>query len=127
MKRGEAGFTIMEALVAFAILSLMLVAIYAASGTALRGVGRAQGVERAVLLAQSKLAEIAALRTTFPATSKGSFAGTQVRWRIDATDVHMNAMGALRLQDIHLELTWPEDDATRTIAVDTRHLGWLTE
>jgi general secretion pathway protein I len=121
------GFTIVEALVAFALLSLMLIAIYAASGTALRGVDRAHFAERAVLLAESKLAEIDAMRTSLPETSTGLFPGTDVRWRIDAKEVDLKDPGMLRLQELRLELVWNQDGARRQLIVNARHLGQVRE
>lgn len=123
----ESGFTVIEALVALGVLSVVLVSIYGASGTALRGVERAQGTDRAIQLAESKLAELGALRTVLPDTSKGTFPGTGVDWRVEAKDLVAGDGGPVRVQDVHLELIWSEGNARKTLAVDTRHLGWMNK
>lgn len=123
MRADDSGFTIVEALVAFAILSVVLMSLYGASGTALHSVGRAQNVDEALLLARSKLAEIAAKGTVVSETSGGAFAGTDKRWKLDAKDIDPQDEGALRLQEIHLEIMWQEDGSDRSLAVATRHLG----
>jgi general secretion pathway protein I len=59
---GQRGFTLIEALIAFAILAVTLVAIYQAMGTSFRTLDRAAGVDEAVLVAQSVLDRIVAER-----------------------------------------------------------------
>ncbi|WP_176245030.1 type IV pilus modification PilV family protein [Oceanibacterium hippocampi] len=54
---GEQGFSLLELIVAFAILSLSLVAIYQVVAGSFRGLREAEIVGRALLIAESKLAE----------------------------------------------------------------------
>jgi general secretion pathway protein I len=54
-RRGSAGFSLLELLVALAIMSMALGLLYQASTGALRGVGDLQTQQRANLLAQSIL------------------------------------------------------------------------
>lgn len=121
--RGDGGFTIMETLVAFALLSLLLVSLYGAGGTALKSADRATGIDRAVMLAESKLAEFTAMRTALPDSGRGTFAGTGVAWRMEARPIAGVGAANLHLQEVHLELSWTEDGHDKRLAVDTRHLG----
>src|SRR5262249_59953856 len=53
MRQGEAGFTLIEVLVAFAIVALVLAGIYQALAGAFRGGNRAQEQERVPALARA--------------------------------------------------------------------------
>ena len=72
----EEGFTLVEALVAFAILAVVLISLYEAMGTGLRSFGAAAKVEEAVLIAQSQLDRIVALNH-LPQQREGKIAGTE--------------------------------------------------
>jgi hypothetical protein len=122
MSARERGFTILETLVAFAVLTAVICALYEACGVSLRLVGESDGSERAALLAQSKLDEIAAIRDPLQPASSGTFAGGDVAWRIDAHDLPGTAAGPspLHLQSVRLTLAWP---GAKPLVVNTRHLG----
>jgi general secretion pathway protein I len=74
----EAGFTLLETLVALVILSFALTALYNSTGTSARAI-RASGAHmEARLLAETMLAEVASLRAPKPGTTSGSY--KQFRW-----------------------------------------------
>ena len=81
MRNGQAGFTLVEALIAFAILSLMMVTLYQAAGTGLRTFDSAAETDRAVLVAQSQLDRITSLRR-LPDMRQGKVAGTPFTWTL---------------------------------------------
>lgn len=118
----ERGFTLVEALIAFAILSLTLVALYGAFGTSITGLARSRGVDEAVLIAQSRLAELAAAKQ-LPPVFEGAVEGSIYRWRIElvpdsAPEPPEQAAAPLRPQKIKLVVDWPENDRRRHIAVE---------
>ena len=78
----EKGFTLVEVLIAFAILAVVMVSLYEASGTGLRSFEAAANVERAVLIAQSKLDWIVAQRR-LPPSASGPVAGTAFTWQVE--------------------------------------------
>ena len=80
MKR-EAGFTLIEALVALAVLGVVLAAVLRAYGAGFRSAERAETRTQALLIAESRLAEAAAsLREPGEASgAQGPYA-----WRIVA-------------------------------------------
>jgi Tfp pilus assembly protein PilV len=128
MSERDDGFTIVEALCAFAILAVVLVALYSVGGTAIRMSGATTDADRAALLAQSKLDELSASRFALPHFETGTFDGTPIRWTLSAHDVTGGAAGGarLRLQDVQLSLTWPARLGFDELVVDTRHLGAAT-
>lgn len=123
---GQAGYTILEALVAFAILSIVLVSLYEAGGIALRSLDSATTTDRITLLAQSKLDELASMREPLPKSASGMFPGENVRWSYEAQEVPAatpDATGLAHLQSVRLVLSWQQGLATRSLAVETRHFG----
>jgi type II secretory pathway pseudopilin PulG len=124
MHRADAGYTVLEALVAFAILSAILVSLYGAAGTSLRAVDKGTRLETVAMLAQSKLDEIAAVRGPLPTTSSGTFTNSDVSWRIETDHVSgQNETSPLLLQDVHLTLIWSAGTSNGSFELRTRHLG----
>jgi general secretion pathway protein I len=79
--RREAGFTLIEALVALAILGVALAAVLRAYGAGFRSAERAGMQTHALLLAESRLAEAAATMTG-PGERRGAAGGYS--WRVIA-------------------------------------------
>ena len=71
--RAKAGFTLLEVLIAFAILALSLGAILQAFGTGLVAITRAESHATAALQARSLLAEVGSSRPLEPGESVGDF------------------------------------------------------
>jgi type II secretory pathway pseudopilin PulG len=122
MTARDQGFTIFEALVAFAILASVVSALYAVSATSLRLIGKSGRVEQAAMLAQSKLDELAVIRYALPPAQAGTFANSDIDWRVEARDLPSGKAGpqTLRLQAVKLILSWP---GAKPLVVETRHLG----
>lgn len=83
-RQGDAGFTLLEVLVAFAILAIMLVPILQVFGGGLGVTGTARGYAEGALLARSKLAELTAGKL-MEGDSSGSFEERGYRWRASVT------------------------------------------
>ena len=83
------GFTLLEVLIAFVILSLTLAAVLSALSTGLRSLGSAEEAELAVLRAQSKLEAIGSSAPLAATRSEGEFAdGTGWQVVIEPYDDH---------------------------------------
>ncbi len=78
----RAGFTLLEVLVAFAVLALVLSAAFRLIGAGLGGSQRAERYTYAVLAAQSKLAEIGVTGRLRPGRMGGVLDGGY-RWRAE--------------------------------------------
>ena len=100
----ERGFTLIEALIGFAILAVTLVAFYEAMGTSFRTFARAAEVEEAVLVAQSELDRIVATRRV-PAEQRGTTG--RYAWQLDVLATARGTTGLMRLQPLKLTVTWP--------------------
>jgi hypothetical protein len=115
------GFTILEALVAFAILASVLMALYGAGGLSVRLIGDGGREREAILLLRSKLDELKAIPDPLPPAANGAFAASDFSWRLETRDLpsrHADGRG-LRLQSVHLTISWPRGSRS----VETRHLG----
>lgn len=120
--RSENGFTIVETLVAVAILSVALVVLYGVGADILRVSEHLSASDRAVLYAQSKLESLALDPTPLPAHEQGDEDG--FRWRITAVTVSSNMPWDRQvLQDVQLNVTWKAGLHERSLTVATRHLG----
>ena len=78
---GESGFTLLEVLVAFAVLAVMIVPILQVFGGGLGAVDSARARSTAALLARSKLAEVGAGETLMEGETSGIFNVPGFRWR----------------------------------------------
>jgi len=130
MKRASAGFSLLEILVAFVILALTLSVIMQIFSGGLRNAGFADDYSRAVLLAESKLAELGAQPAE--GETEGVF-GEKYRWRSVirpwAGDADTPGMGAqllpVRLMEIEVRVAWGEQggSGSREIGLSTLQLA----
>ena len=130
MKRASAGFSLLEILVAFVILALTLSVMMRIFSGGLRNAGFADDYSRAVLLAESKLAELGVQ----PAEGEtdGEF-GEKYRWRSSIRpwtgDADTPGMGAqplpVRLMEIEVRVAWGEQggNGSREVALSTLQLA----
>lgn len=119
---GERGFTLIETLVAFAILALSLTALYAAFGTSLRGLERAGNAEEAALLAESKLEEVRVARAAPEQSQSGDFDTKPYRWILTTKSepADPNApVSPIAPRRVVLAVLWNEDGRTRSLSVET--------
>ncbi len=127
MPKAQGGFTLLEVLVAFTLLALLFGALFQvfAGGLAVTRSGETQS--RAVLLAQSKLAEIGADRRVGPGTHFGAFdinatEGLRYRWRAELSRYSEDALGRADRGElvpyrVDLELIWDADKGERSLTL----------
>jgi type II secretion system protein I len=81
MRRREAGFTLVEVVVAFAIVTVILTALYQAIAGAYRGYARTQLRERTLALLRAQLEAVGSEEPLQPGERSGTYA-TGVAWRL---------------------------------------------
>ena len=132
--RREHGFSLLEVLVAFVILSLVATALFRLFSGALVNASAADDYTHAVLVAESVLAEAAAARPLVETTNSGSADDGRVSWTTHVTfyappgvsaDVERVAEAMpIRLYRITADVTFAAPSGgTRTFALATTRVG----
>lgn len=114
----QRGFTILELLVAFAIMSIALAMLYRAAGGSVRAVGEMERHQRATVLADS----ILAMRDAIPESGwaeTGSVSG--FNWSVATApyDSGINAPAATPLHEVRVIVTWNGDGRLQQLVVAT--------
>ena len=110
------GFTLLEVMVAMAILAMSLAAIFDVVGGALRNHERAQHLELATLLARTKLTEVEARFEEdgfrdFDQTDDGTFeeeGHPEVAWSVIAVKPTLDLGASLAVPDLVRDRQWEE-------------------
>jgi general secretion pathway protein I len=122
----EGGFTLIEVLVAFAILAIgFLILLGPMTGGLSRNAGD-RDHEQAVLLAQAKLAELGNQTPWFVGVRQGDVDG-RLSWRLDVkpSGDRRGARGSdpvWRLLDVTVEISWPGAFGRRSFALATSRI-----
>jgi general secretion pathway protein I len=87
----KAGFTLMEVMIAMAILAIALLAVFQMQSQSISMAGEARFKTTASLLAQSKMADLEAAETLISQTQKGDFAPDypEYAWTTQVTDTQI--------------------------------------
>lgn len=129
MPSAQKGFTLLEVLVAFTLLALLFAALFHvfAGGLAVTRIGESQS--RAVLLANSKLAEISADYGIGPGGHSGVFdlnesQGPRYRWRAELSRYGEDSLGRadggeLVPYTVEIEVSWEADRGLRTLTLSS--------
>jgi general secretion pathway protein I len=124
-RRRRAGFTLVEVIVAIAILSIALSSLMTMIGNALRQTGQADRMAEAGALAQSLLARLGSELPLGERQDVGQFENG-FRWRLnsqrfgDAGDRQQWPMSAYK---VSVEVTWHDGFRERSFALTTLRLG----
>jgi general secretion pathway protein I len=130
-KRSAAGFTLIEIIVAFAVLALGLTLLLGTLSGATRQVRQAGEAGRAAMHAQTLLAEYASTLQA-PENFDGELEEGRYRWQLRATPwtdpsvrdaAQPNDPGAARLLHVQLDIEWAEGEPQQRLQVSSLRLA----
>ena len=121
--QGARGFSLLEVLVAFAILALTLAVVLQIFSTGLRAGVLSDEYARATALAESKFAEVGRLGPIQETTEEGVFDDVY-RWQLsinlpDWWDATERERLPVIPYEIHLTVLWPGPDRERSLRLST--------
>ena len=119
--RRQRGFTLLEVIVAFALLALALTLLLGSLSGAARQVREAEDASRATLHAQSLLAQIGVGETLQSGQQEGQFEQGRYRWRLSIApfvdpqkaQAALIDPGAPQLLELDLAVQWGEAPGQR--------------
>jgi type II secretion system protein I len=116
----QSGMTLLEILVALAILALGLAALFNSVSLGTRTASIADQQRAATTAAQSLLAELGRSRPIADGISEGAFSTGQ-SWRLDIEPLETPSAAPPVLQGhkVMLMVSWPENGQSRSIALST--------
>lgn len=107
------GFTLLEVMVAMAIIAIALVAVFGSQSQSLSMAGEAKFNTTAAFLAQGKMAEIEAEAEEGPTSGSGDFGEDfpGYLWEAEVRDVPSGGLGNVsdHLKQVDLVVSWGED------------------
>jgi general secretion pathway protein I len=121
----DAGFLLVETLVAFAVLALSLGALFDVVSDGMRRTSRSEKLNQAGLALQTLLARVGSDIPLNPGQPGGQL-GNGLRWRMriepygDAADQRAWPVGAYK---VFVEVRWPDGLVERTASATTLRLG----
>ncbi|WP_342345522.1 type II secretion system protein XpsI [Pseudoxanthomonas helianthi] len=115
-RSGQQGFTLIEVIIAFALLALALTLLLGSLSGAARQVRNANDAGRAALHAQSLLAQVGVGRALQAGTTDGEWENGRYRWQLQVAPFvdrtrppsPMTDPGAPRLMQLQLDVRWGE-------------------
>ena len=107
MRKDKAGFTLLEVMIAMAILAAALVAIFQMQSQSISMASETRFMTTASLLAQSKMADIEAGTSLANQSQKGDFAPDypEYAWSIQVADTQIAKLKRIEVNVFHKALT----------------------
>ncbi|HYG90375.1 MAG TPA: prepilin-type N-terminal cleavage/methylation domain-containing protein [Azospirillum sp.] len=127
LEHGQAGFTLMEVLVAFAILAVALGALLPQLSLTLKSVGRLERRERAASIAEARLDALGTEVPVRPGEAEGTTEDGYTWRTVICCALPRNTVPnavPLQLYQVALTVAWTEAGRPAELAVQTERLGW---
>jgi len=120
------GYTLIEVLVAFSILSLSLSVILLAITTGLRNSKITRDYSYAITLADAKLAEMSVRELSEAQQQHGNF-NERFSWQTEVQPYSVYQSGnqnlPLRAYEVKVRVAWPQGDENREVILSTLRIG----
>lgn len=113
----QAGFSLLEMMVAVAILGVSLGMLYQAAGGAARNVNVTEEYAYAVMIAQSVLADNSSVVPE--GVNDGGLTGDGYRWEVISTPIELGAGGAPLLHSVRVNVEWGLGRTPRQFSLDS--------
>lgn len=114
IKWNFSGFTLLEVMVALAIMAITLMAVYDSQSASISRASEAKFTTKASLLAQKKMAEIEIIKGEDLFSDSGDFGDDYPGyfWKLNVENVSVDAPEEVsnRLKQIDLTISWGEDE-----------------
>lgn len=125
----EKGFTLIEVLIASAILGLAFVAVVSVMSQSLRNISRVQVHEQVLLHAREQMTELLVQRPLVPGHFSGRWSDGY-RWQADVIPEENPALTSLSsnssayaLYRIHLQISWGNEEHPSSYVLETTQLA----
>ena len=104
---GVRGFTLLEVMIAMAILATTLVVVFQSQSQSVSMAGRARFETTASLLAQSRMAEIEAANPENVVSDNGDFGDDfpDYSWQVDVTETELESLKKIEVKVVNERLT----------------------
>lgn len=124
---GQRGFSLLEVLVAFAILAISLGALLTFYSSGLHSVAVAREYNRAVIMAESKLAELEA-QPILPVGSREGAFDDQYRWHAEisaypADRASTDPRGLAQTYKVTVTVSWGDVPGPRSVVLSSLRFG----
>jgi len=125
--RRPCGFSLLEVLVAFSILTISTGALLTAFSSGARQSALARDYSRAVVLAESRLAEIGVVEPLAEGKQEGEV-DTRFAWRTEVSEYQTDTEdiqrpGALRAYRVTARVDWEAQGQIRSVVLSSLRLG----
>lgn len=99
----KSGFTLLEVMIAMALLAIALLAVFQLQSQSLSMAGEARFKTKAVLLAQMKMADLEATETLSMENTKGDFSPdhSEYAWTAQVTDTQIAKLKRIEVKVFH--------------------------
>lgn len=107
------GFTLLEVMVAVAIMSMVLVTLLGLKNSSMQGVGLAQHMTTATMLATRAMEDAIAIKPLLPAEDEGEFSEEGYKgytWKKTIVPTPF-----IRIMEVHVAVLWKEGTRDETV------------